>query len=131
MAFAGIWRKNNSFPSSDSLSKYSCCILTKQATNVASEVHHRMPLILDPIHWSSWLGDKMVDKSDLMQIIKNGFYDDLYSIPVSTRVNSAANDDIHCLSWRYWNPWQNRFVNDTDVPDTSLFHDSGFLHLFQ
>ena len=56
-----------------------------------------MPLILDPIHWSSWLGDKMVDKSDLMQIIKNGFYDDLYSIPVSTRVNSAANDDIHCL----------------------------------
>ena len=32
-----------------------------------------------------------------MQIIKNGFYDDLYSIPVSTRVNSAANDDIHCL----------------------------------
>ena len=97
MAFAGIWRKNNSFPSSDSLSKYSCCILTKQATNVASEIHHRMPLILDPIHWSSWLGDKMVDKSDLMQIIKNGFYDDLYSIPVSTRVNSAANDDIHCL----------------------------------
>ena len=61
-------------------------IVTTEANAFQSSYHHRMPVVLDPADEREWLASP---EPDLLAP-----YDgDLDAYPVSTRVNSPANDD--------------------------------------
>ena len=53
MAFAGLWDIWKADASAAPL--VSCTIITTEANREMKEVHSRMPVILEPEHWSEWL----------------------------------------------------------------------------
>lgn len=62
IAFAGVWQSwGKEEP------KLSCAIVTTPANAQISEIHHRMPLILEPSDWALWLGEEGKGAARLMQ----------------------------------------------------------------
>jgi putative SOS response-associated peptidase YedK len=86
LAIAGLWTTWGSGEERYS----SCTALTTEATERISMVHHRMPLLLDRHGLDVWLSDDAdINLGDLAMPV-----DLLIDIhPVSSRVNSARNDD--------------------------------------
>jgi len=74
-AFAGLWSANR------------CVIITRAGDANMQGVHDRMPVILRQAQWDEWLGAYHIPEIPPA----------LRTRPVSTRVNSVANDDPACL----------------------------------
>ena len=90
LAIAGLWTTWGSGEERYS----SCTALTTEATERISMVHHRMPLLLDRHGLDIWLSDvaeinlgNLAMPADLLIDIR----------PVSSRVNSALNNDSSLL----------------------------------
>ncbi|WP_049987895.1 SOS response-associated peptidase, partial [Halobellus rufus] len=67
----------------------SFTVLTTEPNGLVSDLHHRMAVVLDPDEESTWLhGD--ADEAGALLDTHTG--DDWEAYPVSTRVNSPAND---------------------------------------
>ena len=69
------------------------CIITTPANVLVSRIHDRMPLILARSDLDRWLGPEP-DPSDLLRAYPSA---DMRMWPISTRVNSAENDDAAIL----------------------------------
>jgi putative SOS response-associated peptidase YedK len=69
----------------------SCAIVTAEANETLKPVHHRMPVILDEKDWDLWL-DPAATQKELLALLRPAPDDLLEAVPVSTRINSAAND---------------------------------------
>jgi putative SOS response-associated peptidase YedK len=92
-AFAGLWDRWKD-PSCNWVK--TCSILTTTPNAVTSPVHDRMPVILDPDDYDVWLDPGMKDvaaASDLLKPYDAGL---MRCYPITTRINSAANDDAEC-----------------------------------
>jgi len=74
----------------------SCSILTTTPNAVTSAVHDRMPAILDPDASDLWLDPGMQNVATASELLKPFDARLMRCYPVSTRVNSAANDDEKC-----------------------------------
>ena len=88
--FAGlweIWKKN----ASDSGYK-SCTIITTEASESIREIHHRMPAVLKPETYLSWLDSKNKDVDDLTNMLRTGIITEFVSHPVSKQVNSVQHN---------------------------------------
>ncbi|MBT8152875.1 SOS response-associated peptidase [Epibacterium ulvae] len=87
IAFAGVWQDwgHDHQP--------TCAIVTTEASDTIQNLHHRMPLILDPSHWSKWLGQ---DGAGAAKLMVPGDEDLLRFHRVHPRVNSspAAGMDL-------------------------------------
>ena len=68
----------------------TCTILTTAANETVAPVHGRMPLILPPDAYSSWLAGEDVPLAPYPA-------DAMTAHPVSTLVNRPANDDPRCV----------------------------------
>jgi len=67
------------------------CILTTQSNNQIGNIHHRMPVVIEPQNFDRWLDCKTQEPknvSDLMQPIHYGFFE---AVAVSDAVNKVAN----------------------------------------
>jgi putative SOS response-associated peptidase YedK len=95
-AFAGLWEAWNKKDDKDSIYK-SCTIITTQASDSIRDIHHRMPIILKPQVYESWLDPDNQDVVKLDNILKNEIITELSSYPVSTQVNSIRNNDPSCI----------------------------------
>src|SRR6204780_660467 len=92
-AFAGLWDRWKD-PSGQRIK--SCSILTTTPNSVTSSVHDRMPVILDPDCYELWLDPGMHDMRVVSDMLKPFDARMMRSYPVSSRVNSVANDDADC-----------------------------------
>ena len=92
-AFAGIWDRWKD-PSGQWVK--SCSILTTTPNAVTSAVHDRMPVILDPDCYDSWLDPGMHDVRVVSDMLKPYDAQVMRCYPVSSRVNHVANDDEGC-----------------------------------
>ena len=63
---------------------------------VTSPVHDRMPVILDPKAYDGWLDPGMTNVAAASELLKPFDARLMRSYPVSTRINSVANDDVEC-----------------------------------
>ena len=90
-AFAGLWEiwDNKGKEESPYL---SCSILTRAASESVRSIHHRMPVILKPDAFDTWLDPNNRDIGSLLEIIQNRIHTELISIPVSREVNSVKNN---------------------------------------
>jgi len=95
-AFAGLWETWNKKPYSDSIYK-SCTIITTQASESLSEIHHRMPVILNSEIYEPWLDLQNHDLDELKKILKREIITELVSYPVSKQVNSVSNNNPVCI----------------------------------
>ncbi len=92
-AFAGLWDK---WKSPDGSIIESCAILTTTANGLLNDVHDRMPVILDPRNYGSWLDPSVQDAARMVNFLKPFDPKLMRRYPVSTRVNIVANDDREC-----------------------------------
>ncbi len=89
-ALAGIWDRSIT---ADGEVVDACAILTRAASGVAAEIHDRMPVVLDPRQFDDWLDHRLRDEALLLRPDSPI----LVAHPVSTAVNSPANDDARCI----------------------------------
>lgn len=89
LAVAGLWTAWKDPNQSNGQVLYSAVALTTDANDMVSQVHHRMPVLLDPIGVSQWLDIHNVNPLDQIRIVDN---DALVVCAVSTKVNSSRNN---------------------------------------
>jgi len=94
-AFAGLWETWKKKDTDDAYK--SCTIITAPASESMRDIHHRMPVILKPPVYESWLDPDNQDTSALNRILQNEIVTELVSHPVSQQVNSPRNNDESCI----------------------------------
>jgi len=94
-AFAGIWDR---WKGASGNTVETCSILTTTANAATSEVHDRMPAILDPASYDLWLDPAMRDVDAASELLKPYDARLMRSYPVSSRVNRVGDDDAECSS---------------------------------
>lgn len=91
--FAGLWETWRG-----AQDKYhSCTIITTAAGPSVRAIHHRMPVILKPGYYQTWLDPEIQNTEKLKQILQEGHVADLTGYPVSKRINSPSVDDPGCI----------------------------------
>jgi len=93
-AFAGLWEV---WESKEGDIIKSCTILTTAANQLLEPIHDRMPVILQPKDYDTWL-DREDTKSDrLTSLLTPYSAEEMTAYPVSTKVNSPKNNSAECL----------------------------------
>lgn len=85
-AFAGLWeywRRDGEV--------YSCAIITTDADEKVGRIHDRMPVIMNPDFYATWL-DPEIQDTEALQALLTSDTSDLDIYPVSTLVNSPKNE---------------------------------------
>lgn len=86
-AFAGLWE--NWQKGLEPLN--TCTIMTTEPNALLSEIHNRMPVIIEQQQYDLWL-DPQANRSELLDLLKPAMASELMLFPVSTRVNNPANE---------------------------------------
>jgi putative SOS response-associated peptidase YedK len=90
-AFAGLWERWQG----EGQTIHSFSIITTDANKALAPIHHRMPVILDPKDYATWLDPQNAEPQSLLQPAPDEL---MQAIPVSTRVNAVRNDDPDCIA---------------------------------
>ncbi len=93
-AFAGLWEF---WSGADASAIESCTIITTKPNELLSEIHDRMPVILQPDDYDRWLDPAFEDKDELQSLLVANPADEMAMRPVSTIVNNPRNERPECL----------------------------------
>jgi putative SOS response-associated peptidase YedK len=85
-AFAGIWER---WQSAEGSELESCAIVTTEASPAIAHIHSRMPVILKPETYETWLSAEPKEAGTLM----HAYEGELVAYPISRDVNSVRNDN--------------------------------------
>jgi putative SOS response-associated peptidase YedK len=98
LAMAGLWSTwhDKSDPGAPVL--ITCSVLTTDAVGPIAAIHHRMPLLLPPADWDTWLDPDRTDVSALLRPVPEDLVDGLELRPVSDAVNSVRNNGPDLLT---------------------------------
>ena len=91
---AGIWE---SWQGPDQTKIESCTILTTEPNSLVEPIHNRMPVILAPQDYGSWLDPAGQDSQRLVELLRPYAGEAMTAHPVSSLVNSPANEDPRCI----------------------------------
>jgi len=86
-AFAGLWED---WLAPDGSEVESCTIVTTEAARPIADIHHRMPVILDPPAFGAWLSGSEQDASAFLK--PYGGERVLSAERITDRVNNVRND---------------------------------------
>lgn len=89
-AFAGLWE---TWMGADGSEIDTAAIVTTEANRRLQPLHDRMPVIVTPEDFDRWLDAGHVPPADVADLIRPAPEDFFEAFPISTRVNSVANDD--------------------------------------
>lgn len=74
----------------------TCCLITTEPNPLAAEVHDRMPVIITPDHWETWLAPK--SRPDvLLPLLQPIPSEGLRVWRVGSQVNNPRVDDPRCI----------------------------------
>lgn len=93
-AFAGLWEHWGS-PEGDEIE--SCTIITTEPNALMQNIHNRMPVILPANLFDDWLSQEEKRPDELAPMLKPYPADLMKAHPVSSLVNSPANDNERCI----------------------------------
>jgi putative SOS response-associated peptidase YedK len=93
-AFAGLWEH---WEGEQDKSIDSCTIIVTDANELIRPIHDRMPVILDPTDYETWLNPQNQDVHMLTELLKPYSSEKMEGYPVSLRVNSPKNEVPECI----------------------------------
>jgi putative SOS response-associated peptidase YedK len=93
ITMAGIWQVQHL---DDGTKEYGFSILTTEANDVMSPIHHRMPVIIKGADSDKWL-DQSTSLDDLKLLMLPVDSNYLNTYEVSSYVNSLKNNDVMCI----------------------------------
>lgn len=88
-AFAGLW---DEWQAPDGGVVRTATIITTEPNELMSKLHNRMPVILDPSDYAEWLDPAARTPDSLQALLKPFPAERMSAHPVSTLVNTPAND---------------------------------------
>lgn len=94
MAFAGLWE---SWTSQDGERIDSCTIIVTEANDSVRPVHDRMPVILDPEKYPTWLDPAVQDPAELQSLLRPCPAQLITAFPVSRSMGNPANNGPDCV----------------------------------
>jgi len=92
---AGLWESWINPETSEPLKSFT--ILTQDAIGKAKNIHHRMPVIMNPGNALNWLDNRMNDKQLISSLMEYQPETDFEIYPVSKEMNSPKYRDKHCI----------------------------------
>lgn len=92
-AMAGLW---DSWDKGEGLLE-TFTILTTEPNELVARAHQRMPVVLRPADHRLWLDPSVEDTERLGELLVPYPADEMEGFPVSTLVNSPANDSPSCI----------------------------------
>ncbi|MGI9646326.1 MAG: SOS response-associated peptidase [Ilumatobacteraceae bacterium] len=96
MAFAGLWEvwrdENHLDDDGEPMELLSCTIITGEPNEKVAEVHDRMPVILPPDAWDTWLDRDNDDIAALGKLLVPAPVGLIQLRTVSTEVNNVRNN---------------------------------------
>jgi putative SOS response-associated peptidase YedK len=75
----------------------SCTILTTDANDLMKPIHERMPVIIPPDQFDTWLDPSVHDEKRLSELLRPFDSDEVTAYPISTKVNNPKNDVEACI----------------------------------
>lgn len=92
MAFAGLWEEWRGPDRNASEPLRSCTIITGLPNDAVAAIHDRMPVMLPPSAWDTWLDPEMQDLDVLDKLLVPAPAKLTVFHPVSTEVNNVRNE---------------------------------------
>jgi putative SOS response-associated peptidase YedK len=92
ITFAGLWE---AWMGPDGSELQTCTIVTTEANKTLRPFHHRMPVILTPDSFDTWLGDGTEDRfarETALELLRPAPEDTVAVVPVDRAVNDIRND---------------------------------------
>ncbi len=93
-AMAGLWETWRT-PHGDPLESFT--ILTTEPNELVAPLHDRMPVILPPESWSTWLDPELDDPSALSHLLGPHPPEAMTAYPVTPAVGSPSFDEPACI----------------------------------
>lgn len=90
MAFAGLWEV---WHPKEGETVVTCCIITTAANTLMEPIHDRMPVILDPEQWGTWLSPNERHAVRLLPMICSHEAESMQAWPVSRELNRVGLRD--------------------------------------
>jgi putative SOS response-associated peptidase YedK len=90
MALAGLWENWRSL-AGEWIRSFA--IVTTKPNKLCAELHDRMPVVLGPGAWPTWLGEEPADLRQLKAVLAPYPSEATTCWPVSTRVGNVKNND--------------------------------------
>jgi putative SOS response-associated peptidase YedK len=94
-ALAGLW---DQWTSPDGEIIESCTILTTTPNSLVADLHDRMPVIVPPDKYDSWLDPDVTDFKAIRDILKPYDANLMRLYPVNRKLNYSNNDDAESAS---------------------------------
>lgn len=94
-AFAGLW---DEWHAPDGSQVKSCTLITTEPNQLMASLHNRMPVILPENAYAKWLDPAPRQPEELQDLLVPYPAAQMQAYPVSTLVNSPANDRAECVA---------------------------------
>jgi putative SOS response-associated peptidase YedK len=89
-ALAGLW---DEWKNPEGQIIQSCTVLTTTPNTLLADIHDRMPVIVSPENYASWLNPKIEEFAAVREMLKPYDPSLMRSYPVSPKLNNVQNDD--------------------------------------
>jgi putative SOS response-associated peptidase YedK len=94
MALAGLWETWKSRANNETVRSFT--IVTTTPNALCADLHNRMPVILPPETWPTWLGEEPVETDQLKSLLVP-YSGQMVAGPVSQRVGNVKNNDASLI----------------------------------
>ncbi len=95
LGMAGLWEH---WQSPDGSEVESCTLLTTRPSEFMARIHNRMPVILEPADYDTWLYTEPEHLDQLQHLLRPAGEKMLAARPVSTYVNNPQNEGPQCIA---------------------------------
>ena len=92
LALAGLYEIWRDPADPDAPLLWTSTVLTTEAVDEAGRVHDRMPMLVEPGAWATWLDPDLSDPEALRGLLVPAAPGRLEAVPVSTEVNNVRSD---------------------------------------
>ncbi|NBC46671.1 MAG: hypothetical protein GVY22_01500 [Gammaproteobacteria bacterium] len=93
-AMAGLWEH---WEGEEGSVIESCTIIVTEGNALLAPIHDRMPVILDPSDYDTWLGTGSADQGQAQALLKPADPPGWVAYPISRSVNKPSNDSPELL----------------------------------
>jgi putative SOS response-associated peptidase YedK len=87
-----IWRDREKSDDDDDRFVWTCTVLTTSAEDNLGKIHDRMPLLVEPDKFATWLDPRVSDSDKLRSVLVPAAPGRLDAYPVSKAVNNVRNN---------------------------------------
>lgn len=95
LAMAGvyeIWRDPRRAEDDPDRFRWTVSVITTEAEDSLGQIHDRMPMMVEPERWGSWLDPRISDREELLDLLVPAAPGRLEAYPVSTLVSNVRNN---------------------------------------